>query len=65
MNVEKDNTLTYTGSLSADYNVGSNLRISLSAGGSYFHNYEVKDKESNPVNDYYTINFSIQATIKF
>ncbi|GAG25385.1 unnamed protein product, partial [marine sediment metagenome] len=61
LNVEKDRTTTYNGSLSIDYNVGSNLRVSIGGGGSYFHNRQ-KDMD---INDYMTLNGSAQATIRF
>ncbi len=59
LNVERDNTDTYSALLSSDFNVGTNLMLTVGTGITRFINH-VLDQ-----NNYFAININTTLTIKF
>lgn len=59
LNVERDNTDTYSTLFSSDFNVGTNLMLTLGTGMTYFVNYHLRE------NNYFAIDVSTTLTIKF
>ena len=59
LNVERDNTDTYSALLSSDFNVGTNLMLTVGSGMSFFVNHHLRE------NNYFAININTTLTIKF
>ncbi|MBA7539708.1 hypothetical protein ES705_31989 [subsurface metagenome] len=59
LNVERDNTDTYSALLSSDFNVGSNLMLTVGTGMTRFVNRNL------PQNNYFAVDISTTLTIKF
>lgn len=59
LNVEKDNTDTYSTLLSSDFNVGTNLMLTVGSGVTFFVNRVL------PQNNYTAIDVTVTLTIKF
>ncbi|MBA7528007.1 hypothetical protein ES705_20190 [subsurface metagenome] len=59
LNVERDNTDTYSTLLSSDFNVGSNLMLTVGTGMTRFVNRNL------PQNNYFAIDINTTLTIKF
>ena len=59
LNWEKDNTDTYSTLLSSDFNVGSNLMLTVGSGMTFFVNRALSQ------NNYFAVDISTTLTIKF
>ncbi|MDH5174597.1 MAG: hypothetical protein OEW43_04995, partial [Elusimicrobiota bacterium] len=59
LNVERDNTDTYSTLLSSDFNVGSNLMLTVGSGMTFFINHALSQ------NNYFAIDVNTTLTIKF
>ena len=59
LNVERDNTDTYSTLLSSDFNVGTNLMLTVGTGMTRFVNRNL------PQNNYFAVDISTTLTIKF
>ncbi|NIM03695.1 hypothetical protein GTN66_06065 [bacterium] len=59
LNYERDNTDTYSTLLSSDFNVGTNLMLTVGSGMTFFVNHAL------PQNNYFAIDVNTTLTIKF
>jgi len=59
LNVERDNTDTYSTLLSSDFNVGTNLMLTVGSGMTFFVNRNLHQ------NNYFAVDVSTTLTIKF
>jgi len=59
LNVERDNTDTYSSLLSSDFNVGTNLMLTLGTGMTFFVNRAL------PQNNFFAVDVNTTLTIKF
>ena len=59
LNVERDNTDTYSTLLSSDFNVGTNLMLTVGSGMTFFVNRTLHQ------NNYFAVDVNTTLTIKF
>ncbi len=59
LNVERDNTDTYSALLSSDFNVGTNLMLTVGTGITRFINHNLEQ------NNYFAVDVNTTLTIKF